>query len=129
MGGLKPTSKVKVEQYLLTIGEEGASMIDIARGAGVSLSMARVSLVALEGEGRARRKSGHRVVPDIWWPKAKQGAKPEYSVHRALGDGGWEVLRRSTGEEPVFTNVATYELEAAAVEVAHTLNGWAGREL
>lgn len=128
MAGLKPTSKVKVEQYLQTVGEGGTTVLEIANATGCSESMVRVSVNALEQEGRARRKGGHNTVPDIWWPKARQLARPEYNTCKSSDGDKWEVLRRPAGASSAITRVATYELEAAAVEVAHTLNGWAGRE-
>lgn len=112
----------------MTIGEEGTTVAEVAGATGVGQSTVRRALGELEFAGRASRQSGHNTVPDTWRSKAKTLPRSEYSVC-ASGDGkGWEVLCRAAGETG-FEQIVEYEIEAAAVEVAHMLNGWAGREL
>lgn len=128
MAALKPIAKVLVEKFLLSVGEEGTTVLEICQATDVSESMVRKSVQDLEKEGRARRKSGFNQVPDTWWAKLKSLTVPEYTMVPAEDGHAWDVLRRPAGLSDDFEKVLTYELEAAAVEVAHVLNGWAGRE-
>lgn len=123
------TARVIIEKHLTTVGEEGTTVLEIATETGISQSTTRTNLNELERIGRVRRRSGHNVTPDTWWPKVKALARPEYSAMVTPDGTAWKVLRQPAGDSGTFADVGVYGLEAAAVEVAHMLNGWADREL